>query len=153
MDDNFSQEVKDVISYSKDEAIRLSHDSIGTEHLLLGLLKVEQGEASNILNNLDIDIDFLRHKIETLNPASHNKELLNNKVQLHLTKQAERALRLTYLEVKLFKNDEINSVHLLLCILKNSDDPTTQILNKMKVDYDSVKQEYINTKDSESNAS
>ncbi|MGL4581639.1 MAG: ATP-dependent Clp protease ATP-binding subunit, partial [Flavobacterium sp.] len=82
-----------------------------------------------------------------------NKELLNNKVQLHLTKQAERALRLTYLEVKLFKNDEINSVHLLLCILKNSDDPTTQILNKMKVDYDSVKQEYVNTKDSESNAS
>ncbi|WP_121966377.1 ATP-dependent Clp protease ATP-binding subunit [Myroides sp. N17-2] len=153
MDDNFSQEVKDVISYSKDEAIRLSHDSIGTEHLLLGLLKVEQGEASNILNNLDIDIDFLRHKIETLNPASHNKELLNNKVQLHLTKQAERALRLTYLEVKLFKNDEINSVHLLLCILKNSDDPTTQILNKMKVDYDSVKQEYVNTKDSESGAS
>ncbi|MGL5274766.1 ATP-dependent Clp protease ATP-binding subunit [Myroides sp.] len=153
MDDNFSQEVKDVISYSKDEAIRLSHDSIGTEHLLLGLLKVEQGEASNILNNLDIDIDFLRHKIETLNPASHNKELLNNKVQLHLTKQAERALRLTYLEVKLFKNDEINSVHLLLCILKNSDDPTTQILNKMKVDYDTVKQEYLNTRDTEKTSS
>ncbi|MDM1354885.1 ATP-dependent Clp protease ATP-binding subunit [Myroides marinus] len=153
MDDNFSQEVKDVISYSKDEAIRLSHDSIGTEHLLLGLLKVEQGEASNILNNLDIDIDFLRHKIETLNPASHNKELLSNKVQLHLTKQAERALRLTYLEVKLFKNDEINSVHLLLCILKNSDDPTTQILNKMKVDYDTVKQEYLNTRDTEKTSS
>jgi len=153
MDDNFSQEVKDVISYSKDEAIRLSHDSIGTEHLLLGLLKVEQGEASNILNNLDIDIDFLRHKIETLNPASHNKELLSNKVQLHLTKQAERALRLTYLEVKLFKNDEINSVHLLLCILKNSDDPTTQILNKMKVDYDAVKQEYLNTRDTEKTSS
>ncbi|MCC9043201.1 ATP-dependent Clp protease ATP-binding subunit [Myroides sp. M-43] len=152
MDDNFSQEVKDVISYSKDEAIRLNHDSIGTEHLLLGLLKIEQGEASNILSNLDIDIDFLRHKIETLNPASHNKELLNNKVQLHLTKQAERALRLTYLEVKLFKNDEINSVHLLLCILKNSDDPTTQILNKMKVDYEAIKQEYLSTTNDVKNA-
>lgn len=153
MDDNFSQEVKDVISYSKDEAIRLSHDSIGTEHLLLGLLKVEQGEASNILNNLDIDVDFLRHKIETLNPASHNKELLSNKLQLHLTKQAERALRLTYLEVKLFKSTEINTVHLLLCILKNSDDPTTQILNKMKVDYEAVKQAYLNTSEAQKDSS
>lgn len=147
MDDNFSQEVKDVISYSKDEALRLGHDFIGTEHLLLGLLRVEQGEASNILQNLDIDIDFLKHKIESLNPASPNKELLNNKAALHLTKQAERALRLTYLEVKLFRNEEINTVHLLLCILKNSDDPSTQILNKMKVDYEAIKQEYLNFQD------
>ncbi|MEC4117074.1 ATP-dependent Clp protease ATP-binding subunit [Myroides phaeus] len=149
MDDNFSQEVKDVISYSKDEALRLGHDFIGTEHLLLGLLRVEHGEASNILHNLDIDIDFLRHKIESLNPASPSKELLNNKAALHLTKQAERALRLTYLEVKLFKNEEINTVHLLLCILKNSDDPSTQVLNKMKVDYDAIKQEYLNFQDAD----
>jgi ATP-dependent Clp protease ATP-binding subunit ClpC len=143
MDDNFSQEVKDVISYSKDEALRLGHDFIGTEHLLLGLLRVEQGEAANILHDLEIDTNFLRHKIETLNPTSHIKTIVNDKASLHLTKQAERALRLTYLEVKLFKNDEINTAHLLLCILKNSDDPTTQILNKMKVSYDSVKQEYL----------
>ncbi|TDS50603.1 ATP-dependent Clp protease ATP-binding subunit [Myroides indicus] len=143
MDDNFSQEVKDVISYSKDEALRLGHDFIGTEHLLLGLLRVEQGEAANILHDLEIDTNFLRHKIETLNPTSHIKTIVNDKASLHLTKQAERALRLTYLEVKLFKNDEINTAHLLLCILKNSDDPTTQILNKMKVNYDSVKQEYL----------
>lgn len=149
MDDNFSQEVKDVISYSKDEALRLGHDFIGTEHLLLGLLRVEHGEASTILHNLDIDIDFLRHKIESLNPASPSKELLNNKAALHLTKQAERALRLTYLEVKLFKNEEINTVHLLLCILKNSDDPSTQVLNKMKVDYEAIKQEYLNFQDTD----
>lgn len=151
MDDNFSQEVKDVISYSKDEALRLGHDFIGTEHLLLGLLRVEQGEATNILRNLDIDLEFLRHKIETLNPASTpNKDLVNEKMALHLTKQAERALRLTYLEVKLFKNDEINTTHLLLCILKNSDDPTAQILTKLKADYEAVKQEYLgSSKDSD----
>ncbi|MHC5202223.1 ATP-dependent Clp protease ATP-binding subunit [Myroides sp. LJL119] len=154
MEDNFSQEVKDVISFSKEEALRLGHDSIGTEHLLLGLLRVEQGEASTILRNLDIDVDFLRHKIETLNPSTVNTAVLNDKTALNLTKQAERALRLTYLEVKLFKNTEINTAHLLLCILKNSDDPTAQILTKLKVDYDSVKQEYLgqtafgeNTKD------
>ena len=143
MEDNFSQEVKDVISYSKEEALRLGHDSIGTEHLLLGLLRVEQGEACSILRNLDIDVDFLRHKIESLNPSTVNTTLVNDKVALNLTKQAERALRLTYLEVKLFKNTEINTAHLLLCILKNSDDPTAQILTKLKVAYDSVKQEYL----------
>ncbi|UVD78882.1 ATP-dependent Clp protease ATP-binding subunit [Myroides albus] len=147
MDDNFSQEVKDVISYSKDEALRLGHDFIGTEHLILGLLRVEQGEASNILNNLDIDVDFLRHKIEALNPNTTGQNPLNEKASLHLTKQAERALRLTYLEVKLFKNNEINTAHLLLCILKNSDDPTAQILTKLKVTYDAVKQEYLSQQD------
>ncbi|MHC5310814.1 ATP-dependent Clp protease ATP-binding subunit [Myroides sp. LJL116] len=143
MEDNFSQEVKDVISYSKDEALRLGHDFIGTEHLLLGLLRVEQGEASTILRNLDIDVDFLRHKIETLNPTTANHTVMNDKAHLSLTKQAERALRLTYLEVKLFKNREINTAHLLLCILKNNDDPTAQVLTKLKVDYDAVKHQYL----------
>ena len=143
MEDNFSQEVKDVISYSKDEALRLGHDFIGTEHLLLGLLRVEQGEASTILRKLDIDVDFLRHKIETLNPTTANHTIMNDKAHLSLTKQAERALRLTYLEVKLFKNSEINTAHLLLCILKNNDDPTAQVLTKLKVDYDAVKDQYL----------
>lgn len=143
MDDNFSQNVKDVINFSKDEALRLGHDFIGTEHLLLGLIRVDQGEAFTILNNLDIDIDFLRTKIENLNPSQHGKDLLNSKSTLHLTKQAERALRMTFLEAKVFKNTAINTGHLLLCILKNDDDPTAQVLNKLKVDYDVVKEEFM----------
>ncbi|MDR0230046.1 MAG: ATP-dependent Clp protease ATP-binding subunit [Flavobacteriaceae bacterium] len=143
MDDNFSQDVKDVISYSKDEAQRLGHDFIGTEHLLLALLRVDQGEAANILHHLEIDINFLRHKLEGLTPKNQEPTTINDKASLHLTKQAERALRLTYLEVKLFKSSEINTAHLLLCMLKNSDDPVTQILNKMRVDYDIVKQKYL----------
>ena len=143
MDDNFSQNVKDVINFSKDEALRLGHDFIGTEHLLLGLIRVDQGEAFTILNNLDIDIDFLRSKIENLNPSQNGKDLLNNKSTLHLTKQAERALRMTFLEAKVFKNTAINTGHLLLCILKNDDDRTAQVLNKLKVDYDVVKEEFM----------
>lgn len=143
MDDNFSQNVKDMINFSKDEALRLGHDFIGTEHLLLGLIRVDQGEAFTILNNLDIDIDFLRSKIENLNPSQNGKDLLNNKSTLHLTKQAERALRMTFLEAKVFKNTAINTGHLLLCILKNDDDPTAQVLNKLKVDYDVVKEEFM----------
>ena len=143
MDENFSQEIKDVISFSKDEALRLGHDFIGTEHFLLALLRIEQGEASTILQNLEVDIDFLRHKVENLTPYSATKTAVNEKGSLYLTKQAERALRLTYLEVKVFKNIEVTSAHLLLCILKNNEDPITQILNKMNVDYENVKKYYV----------
>ncbi|MGS4344655.1 ATP-dependent Clp protease ATP-binding subunit [Myroides odoratus] len=143
MDENFSQEIKDVISFSKDEALRLGHDFIGTEHFLLALLRIEQGEASTILQNLEVDIDFLRHKVENLTPYSSTKTAVNEKGSLYLTKQAERALRLTYLEVKVFKNVEVTSAHLLLCILKNNEDPITQILNKMNVDYENIKKYYV----------
>lgn len=143
MDENFSQNVKDVINFSKDEALRLRHDFIGTEHLLLGLLRVEQGEALHILHNLDIDLDYLRKKIENLNPSQLNFETVSEKSTLHLTKQAERALKMTFLEAKVFKDLTINTAHLLLCILKNADDPTTQVLNKLKVDYDLVKDEFL----------
>lgn len=143
MDENFSQEIKDVISFSKDEALRLGHDFIGTEHFLLALLRIEQGEASTILQNLEVDIDFLRHKVENLTPYSATKTAVNEKGSLYLTKQAERALRLTYLEVKVFKNVEVTSAHLLLCILKNNEDPITQILNKMNVDYENIKKYYV----------
>ena len=143
MDDNFSQDAKEVISLSKSEAIRLGHDYIGTEHLVLGLLKVEQGEAANILNILDVDTASLRNKIEGLNPSDALKSQLSENTSLELTKQAERALRLTYLEVKLFKNKEINTAHLLLCILKNNEDPTSLLLNRANVTYDNVRDQYL----------
>ena len=74
MDDNFSPRVKDVIAYSKDEAMRLGHDFIGTEHLMLGILKDGNGKAINILNQLDIDLDFLRRKVEVLSPANLDRK-------------------------------------------------------------------------------
>ena len=70
MDDNFSPRVKDVISFSKEEALRLGHDFIGTEHLMLGMLRDGQGKAVEILNNLDVDLSQLRRKVEILSPAN-----------------------------------------------------------------------------------
>ncbi|WP_430613349.1 ATP-dependent Clp protease ATP-binding subunit [Flavobacterium sp. JP2137] len=153
MDDNFSPRVKDVITYSKEEALRLGHDFIGTEHLLLGILRDGQGEAITILNNLDIDLDFLRNKVEVLNPINPNKDLQSDKKNLHLTRQAERALRITFLEAKVFKNETISTGHLLLCILKNNDDPTTKLLNKLKVDYEIAKEEFSSILSNEDAAS
>jgi ATP-dependent Clp protease ATP-binding subunit ClpC len=143
MDDNFSPRVKDVIAYSKEEALRLGHDFIGTEHLMLGLLRDGNGKAVSILNALDVDLNHLRRKVEILSPANPNAENNSNeKKNLHLTRQAERALKTTFLEAKLFQSSSINTAHLLLCILRNENDPTTKLLNKMAVDYDGVKDQF-----------
>ena len=143
MDDNFSPRVKDVISYSKEEALRLGHNFIGTEHLMLGILRDGAGKAVSILKSIEVDLDELRKKIEILNPAViENVSVLNDKKNLHLTRQAERALKTTFLEAKLFQSDLINTVHLLLCILRNENDPTTKLLLKLNIDYDLIKEEF-----------
>jgi len=143
MDDNFSPRVKDVISFSKEEALRLGHDYIGTEHLMLGILRDGEGKAISILNAIEVDLDNLRKKVEILNPALLDSNgLENSKKNLHLTRQAERALKTTFLEAKLFQSDLINTAHLLLCILRNENDPTTKLLEKLDINYDSVKEQF-----------
>ena len=143
MDDNFSSRVKDVITYSNEEAIRLGHDFIGTEHLLLGILRDGGGKAIKILNSLDIDLDFLRKKIEILSPPNPIMNYEENlRKNLHLTRQAERALKTTFLEAKLFQGNSINTAHLLLCILRNENDPTTKLLEKLNLSYDIVKDQF-----------
>ena len=145
MDDNFSSRVKDVITFSKEEALRLGHDFIGTEHLLLGILRDGEGKAIDILNSLSVDIHYLRTKVEILSPPNSDSSFTtNSKKNLHLTRQAERALKTTFLEAKLFQNSIINTAHLLLCILRNENDPSTKLLNKLDVDYDNVKDYYKN---------
>lgn len=143
MDDNFSPRVKDVIAYSKEEALRLGHDFIGTEHLMLGLLRDGNGKAISILDALEVDLDHLRRKVEILSPSNPNPNAIQkDKKNLHLTRQAERALKTTFLEAKLFQSSSINTAHLLLCILRNENDPTTKLLHKLKVDYDGVKEQF-----------
>ena len=143
MDDNFSPRVKDVIAFSKEEALRLGHSFIGTEHLMLGILRDGGGKAIDIFNAIEVNLEELRRKVEILNPAVlNNTELLNDKKNLHLTRQAERALKTTFLEAKLFQSELINTVHLLLCILRNENDPTTKLLTKLNVDYDVVKEQF-----------
>jgi len=143
MDDNFSPRVKDVIAYSKEEALRLGHSFIGTEHLMLGILRDGGGKAIAILNSIEVNLEELRRKVEILSPAAlDDSQLMNDKKNLHLTRQAERALKTTFLEAKLFQSELINTVHLLLCILRNENDPTTKLLTKLNVDYDLVKEQF-----------
>src|SRR5690606_9730905 len=88
-------------------------------------------------------LNHLRRKVEILSPANPGITTnTNDKKNLHLTRQAERALKTTFLEAKLFQSNSINTAHLLLCILRNENDPTTKLLNKMKIDYDVVKDQF-----------
>jgi len=152
MDDNFSPRVRDVITFSKDEALRLGHDFIGTEHLLLGLIRKGEGKAIDIMTAFDVDLELMRKKIEKLNPAAISfTDAGEKKKSLHLTRQAEKALKTTFLEAKLYQSDSIDTAHLLLCILRNENDPTTKLLNKMYIDYDQAKAFYkqLHTDESE----
>jgi len=142
MDDNFSPKVRDVITFSKEEALRLGHDFIGTEHLLLGLIRKGDGKAIEILLTLEIDLNLIRKKLEILNPAASSILEGNKKKSLHLTRQAEKALKTTFLEAKLYQSEAIDTAHLLLCILRNENDPSTKLLNKYDVDYDQAKALY-----------
>ena len=139
MDDNFSPRVKDVIAYSKEEALRLGHDFIGTEHLVLGLLKKGEGKAIDILVSLDVDLTHLSKRVENLSPKNTSSILTDGKKSLHLTKQAEKALKTTFLEAKLYKSSAVNTAHLLLCILRNENDPTTKLLHNFEANYEDVK--------------
>ncbi len=142
MDDNFSPRVRDVITFSKEEALRLGHDFIGTEHLMLGLIRKGEGKAIDILTTFEVNLDLVRKKLEQLNPVAPSLESGSQKKSLHLTRQAEKALKTTFLEAKLYQSEAIDTAHLLLCILRNENDPTTKLLNKYDVDYDQSKALY-----------
>ena len=148
MEAKFSQRVKDVISYSREEALRLGNDFIGVEHLLLGLIREGDGKAIVVLNEFQLNLKMIRKEIEqnlTRNTSAVNQNLSN----IPLVKQAERVLKLTYLEAKLHKSPMIGTEHLLLSILKNEDSVACSILNKYGVIYGNVKDELEAMKDEE----
>jgi ATP-dependent Clp protease ATP-binding subunit ClpC len=142
MDENFSPKVRDVITFSKEEALRLGHEFIGTEHLLLGLIRKGEGKAIEILTAFDVDLNLLRKKLEQLNPINPTFVDNANKPNLQLTRQAEKALKTTFLEAKLYQSESIDTAHLLLCILRNENDPTTKLVQKYNVNYDDAKALY-----------
>ena len=145
-DAKFSNRVKEVISLSREEALRLGHEYIGAEHLLLGMIREGEGIAIAILQKLGIVMDELRVTIEraTKSTATGNVKNLSN---IPLTKQAEKVLKITYLEARISKSELIGTEHLLLSILRDNDNLATQILNRFDVNYELVKEtlEYHST--------
>lgn len=146
MDNNFSAQVKEIISYSREEALRLGNDFIGTEHLVLGLIRDGENTAIKILKSLNVDLYELRKEIELAVKDKTGKNIANIN-SLPLTKQAEKVIRITVLEAKANKSPLVESEHLMLSILKNKENIATQILNQFDIDYDMFKNElgYVKT--------
>jgi ATP-dependent Clp protease ATP-binding subunit ClpC len=140
MDNNFSAQVKEIISYSREEALRLGNDFIGTEHLLLGLIRDGENTAIKILKQLNVDLYELRKEVELAVRDKTGKNIANIN-SLPLTKQAEKVIRVTVLEAKALKSPLVETEHLMLSILKNKENIATQILNQYDVDYDLFKTE------------
>ncbi|MBC8082183.1 MAG: ATP-dependent Clp protease ATP-binding subunit, partial [Hymenobacter sp.] len=138
MEAKFSNRVKEVISLSREEAIRLGHDYIGTEHLLLGMIREGEGTAIGLLKKLGVSVDELKYALEqaTRNTATQGTSITGS---IPLTKQTEKVLKITYLEAKIFKSEIIGTEHLLLSILRDEDNISSQILSKFNVNYESVR--------------
>lgn len=140
MDQNFSPQVKEIITFSREEALRLGNDFIGTEHLLLGIIREGEGTAVKILQALNVDLYELRKEVELAIKDKTGKNIANIN-SLPLTRQAEKVIRVTVLEAKALKSPTVETEHLMLSILKNKENVCTQILQQFDVDYDTFKNE------------
>ena len=140
MESRFSTRVKDVLTYSREEALRLGHEYVGTEHLLLGIIREGEGLALQILDVMGVSPVALRKEIEnTVKPGNRSSMNLGN---IPLVKQAEKVLKVTVLEAKLFNSPIIETEHLLLAILKDEDSVGSRILKRFDVDYRGVREKY-----------
>jgi len=139
MEAKFSQRVKDVLSFSREEAVRLGNNYIGLEHLLLGIIRDGEGMAIQLLKYFGVDLNKCKKDLEESikNPNSEGNKMEN----IPLVKQVEKALKITYLEAKVFNSDLIGTEHLLLAILKDKSNLVTSMLSKEGVNYNSVKEE------------
>ncbi len=141
MEAKFSPVVKDVITFSREEALRNGNDHIGIEHFLLGLIREGENIAVQVLTQLGLDLYEMKKTIEnTIKERSPRNISLEN---IPLVKQAERVLKITYLEAKLFNSELIGAEHLLLSILKDEDNLATRLINQHGVDYQTVKDEIL----------
>ncbi len=138
MDGNFSDRLQDVIRLSREEALRLGHDYIGTEHLLLGIIREGQGVGIRLLRNLDCDLMKLKKAVEDTVKTSGGTLTIGN---IPLTKQAEKVLKITQIESKIYKADVIGTEHLLLSLLRDEDNIATQILHQFNITYDTARSE------------
>ena len=147
MDSKFSPRLNEVLSFSREEALRLGHNAIGPEHFLLGILREGKGSAALILKALDVDLSALRKVVES-SIVNNEKSEYSNSSNLELKKQAAKAVKLAHLELMIFNSVEIKTIHLLLSMLKDDDSIVTLSLKQFNVNYDTVKNEFASMIDS-----
>ena len=149
MNNRFSPEIKEIIRASRNEALRLGNDFVGTEHLLLGILQGKEYLANKVLESLDVDISEIKEFTEKAVDSKRSKaddfapdqETDRKMIEERLDKHAAKVLKVSLLEAKVLKNDEVNPEHLMLSILKHKDNRASKILSQFDIDYDTYKNE------------
>jgi ATP-dependent Clp protease ATP-binding subunit ClpC len=143
MNKKFSPVVKQIITQSGQEALRLGHDYIGAEHLLLGIISERDSLPVRVLDALLVDVHDLKKRLERSIPKFSAYPPAENLFigDFQVTTQVQRVLKVTFLEAKLMKNEEIYPEHLMLSLLKHPDTTATRLLNEFDVDYESFKKE------------
>ncbi len=141
MKNNFSSRVQMVIQFSREEALRLGHDYIGTEHLLLGLIREGEGIAVEILRNLGTDLDDIKRAVEDAVKSTGETMTIGN---IPFTKRAEKILKMAYVEAEKYKSDIIGTEHLLLALVKEKDGVAAQVLLNFDITYEAVREELDN---------
>ncbi|MBL0081706.1 MAG: ATP-dependent Clp protease ATP-binding subunit [Saprospiraceae bacterium] len=141
MNRKFSPKVKKIIQQSREEAIKMGQSSIGTEHFLLGILEDKEGLTAKVFDSLEIDMDALKSRISESNVKEAEADTHYNMGNIPLNKNAEKVLKVTFLEAKVYKNEEIQPEHLMLSILKHKDNTASILLDEFSLDYDTFKTE------------
>jgi len=141
MNRKFSSQVRKIIQLSREEAIRMGHNYIGTEHLLLGIIQDSESLAIKVLDSLEVNLEELKYKIEVKTTPNKSDDTSYNVGNIPLNKHAEKVLKVTFLEAKVYQNDEIYPEHLMLSILKHNENVASQIMGDFDVDYEAYKSE------------
>jgi len=140
MNQKFSQKIRDVLSYSREEAIRLGSSAISSDHLFLGILRDGEGEAINILLAEGVDLSELKKELDAhLLQIPSKAEEINDSSEIAIYKSAERALKIVILEARALKSESINTAHLLLAILKDDSNFVTRLLKEKDIDYERIR--------------
>ena len=141
MNRKFSPKVKKIIQLSKQEALRMGNDFVGAEHLLLGMIEDGDSLAIKVLDSMELDLEELKYRLEDTIKRSHSKVSNINEDEIKWSKHAEKVLKVTFLEAKSYKTDEIKPEHLMLSILKHNQNPASKVLDSFDIDYESYRAE------------
>lgn len=150
MNYNFTDRVRKVLAMAREEAIRLQHDYVGTEHILLGLIREGEGVASAVLNNLNVDLDQIHERVEE--SVSKGKATIALG-ELPYTSRAKKVLEFAMAEARDLNHSYVGTEHLLLGLLREEKGIAAQVLNSLGVTLDEARTEALKVLGSDANPS
>ncbi len=137
---NFTPRAQQVMALARKEADRFNHNYVGTEHLLLGLIKLGQGVAVNVLQKLGLDLETLRLEVEKQVGTGSDQKLIGN---IPLTPRVKKVLQLASKEARALNHTYVGTEHLLLGLLREGDGVAARVLKNLDVDIEATRQEIL----------